>query len=209
MSCSRLGVEVNSPGCTAQNSTTTVKFGACSTVLIPRLPNELAQVIDGPEFSPDNSAFRIFCYVTGWSYYRGMCQPEILLILLMISLELQCALCRIPGVSCMLTAHTDRQLSLQRPVVTICTTSLTFNNFTFCPHSVFICFVWIWEQTRLFPCTTLTDWFYNRDFNPLKSSGHYMYHHFNSQKFYVLPTQCIYVFCVDLRTNSDYFPIQH
>jgi hypothetical protein len=22
-------------------------------------------------------------------------------------------------------------------------------------------------------------------------------------------TQCIYVFCVDLRTNSDYFPIQH
>jgi len=26
---------------------------------------------------------------------------------------------------------------------------------------------------------------------------------------HVLPTQCIYVFCVDLRTNSDYFPIQH
>ena len=30
-----------------------------------------------------------------------------------------------------------------------------------------------------------------------------------SQKFHVQPTQCIYVFCVDLRTNSDYFPIQH
>ena len=29
------------------------------------------------------------------------------------------------------------------------------------------------------------------------------------RKFYVLPTECIYVFCVDLRTNSDYFPIQH
>jgi len=27
-----------------------------------------------------------------------------------------------------------------------------------------------------------------------------------AQKFYVLPTQCIYVFCVDLRTKSDYFP---
>ena len=27
--------------------------------------------------------------------------------------------------------------------------------------------------------------------------------------FCVLPTQCIYVFCVDMRTNSDYFPIQH
>jgi len=27
--------------------------------------------------------------------------------------------------------------------------------------------------------------------------------------FYVLPTQCIYMFCVDLRTNSDYFTVQH
>jgi hypothetical protein len=26
---------------------------------------------------------------------------------------------------------------------------------------------------------------------------------------YVLPTQCIYVFCVDLRTNSDYLTMQH
>ena len=31
---------------------------------------------------------------------------------------------------------------------------------------------------------------------------------FNSQQFYVLPTQCVCVFCVDLRTNSDYFPKQ-
>jgi hypothetical protein len=31
----------------------------------------------------------------------------------------------------------------------------------------------------------------------------------NIQQFYVLPTHCIYVFCVDLRTNSDYLPIQH
>ena len=40
-------------------------------------------------------------------------------------------------------------------------------------------------------------------------SGHYIYHQINIQQFYVLPTQCIYVFCVDLRTNSDNFPIQH
>jgi len=44
---------------------------------------------------------------------------------------------------------------MYRTVVTIFTTSLTFNNSTFCPHS------------------------------------------------------CIYVFCVNLRTNSDYFRIQH
>jgi len=42
----------------------------------------------------------------------------------------------------------------------------------------------------------------------LKPIGHYMYHQFNIQQFHVLPTQFIYVFCVDLRTNSDYFPIQ-
>jgi hypothetical protein len=32
---------------------------------------------------------------------------------------------------------------INRPMVTICTTILTFSNSTFCPHSVFMCFVWI------------------------------------------------------------------
>ena len=32
---------------------------------------------------------------------------------------------------------------------------------------------------------------------------------FNIQEFYVLPTQCSYVFCTYLRTSSDYFSIQH
>ena len=36
------------------------------------------------------------------------------------------------------------------------TASLTFSNSTFCPHSVFMCFVWIWEQKWLFPYTALT-----------------------------------------------------
>jgi hypothetical protein len=45
--------------------------------------------------------------------------------------------------------------------------------------------------------------------HPLKINGQYIYHLFNTQQFYVLPTQCIYVFCVDLRTNSDYFAVQH
>ena len=38
---------------------------------------------------------------------------------------------------------------MYRPVVTICTASLPFNNSTFCPHTVFICFVWISEQTAI------------------------------------------------------------
>jgi len=38
--------------------------------------------------------------------------------------------------------------------------------------------------------------------NPLKPNGHYMYHQGNITKFHVLPTQCICVFCMDLRINS-------
>ena len=38
---------------------------------------------------------------------------------------------------------------MYRTVVTICPASLTFNNSTFCPHSVFMCFVGIWEQTAI------------------------------------------------------------
>ena len=42
-----------------------------------------------------------------------------------------------------------RCLDSYSPVVTICTTSLTFNNSTFCPLNVFMCFVWISEQTAI------------------------------------------------------------
>jgi len=38
---------------------------------------------------------------------------------------------------------------MYRTVVTICTASLTYSNSTFCPHSVFMCFVWISEQTAI------------------------------------------------------------
>lgn len=31
---------------------------------------------------------------------------------------------------------------------------------------------------------------------------------FNIEKFYILPTGCVYVFCVDIRRNSDYFTVQ-
>ena len=78
---------------------------------------------------------------------------------------------------------------------------VTFSNSTFCPRSVFVCFVWIWEQTAIISLYSI-NWlvgFYNRRsvYCAVRS------------KFYLLPTQCIYVFCVDLRTNSDYFTVQH
>jgi hypothetical protein len=47
------------------------------------------------------------------------------------------------------------------------------------------------------------------DINRLQPNGHYTYHQFNIKQMNVLPTQCIYVFCVDLKTDSDYFPIHH
>ena len=47
------------------------------------------------------------------------------------------------------------------------------------------------NKQRLFPCTALTDWFLYQRFNPLKRSGYYMYHQFNIQQSYVLPTQCV------------------
>ena len=36
-----------------------------------------------------------------------------------------------------------------------------------------------------------------------------MYHQSNIYTFHVLLPYCVYVFCMDLRTNSDYFPVQH
>ena len=38
---------------------------------------------------------------------------------------------------------------MYRTVVTTCATRLNGKNSTFCPHSVFMCFVWISEQTAI------------------------------------------------------------
>jgi len=67
---------------------------------------------------------------------------------------------------------------------------LTFTNSTFCPHSVFMCFVWISEQTAIISlysinwlvfitetesvyCAVRTGFIYIN-----RASGHYMYHPF-------------------------------
>jgi hypothetical protein len=48
-------------------------------------------------------------------------------------------------------------------VVTSCTTRFTFKNSAFCPHSAFLCFVWISEQ-KWFPYTALNwPFFCDRD----------------------------------------------
>jgi len=72
---------------------------------------------------------------------------------------------------------------------------------TVCTHSVFMCFVWIWEQTA-------TISLYNIKWLVFITETECVYCAVRST-FYVLPTQCIYVFCVDLSINSDYFTVKH
>ena len=48
-------------------------------------------------------------------------------------------------------------------MVTSYTTKSNIKNCTFCPHSVFMCFVWISEQTTIFPIQHKLTGFYNRD----------------------------------------------
>jgi len=94
---------------------------------------------------------------------------------------------------------------MYRTVVTICTASghNTYRQWSLCTASGhYMC------RTVVTICTTSGHYMY-RQCSLCTASGHYMCRQFNIQQFSVLPTQCIYVFCVDLRTNSDYFLIQH
>jgi hypothetical protein len=83
-------------------------------------------------------------------------------------------------------------------------------------HCTYVLYRWhVWPQPEadgsLFSAISAQQVFslYLPAYKPLKPNGHYTYHQFNINKFYVLPTPCIYVFCVDLRTNSNYFTVQH
>jgi hypothetical protein len=46
---------------------------------------------------------------------------------------------------------------------------------------------------------------------PFKPNVYYtcMYSQYSTKQFHVVPTHCIYVFCVDWRTNSHYLPVRH
>ena len=45
--------------------------------------------------------------------------------------------------------HIALEINPYSPAVTFFTTSFNTQNSTFCPHSVFLCFVWIWEQAAI------------------------------------------------------------
>ena len=78
-------------------------------------------------------------------------------------------------------------------------------NSTFCPHSIFMCFVCISEQTAIISLYSI-NWLVF--ITEMKS----VYCAVRTGSMYnstFCPHSCIYVLCVDLRTNSHYFPIQH
>jgi len=90
---------------------------------------------------------------------------------------------------------------MYRTVVTICTAQWSL----YVPHSGHYIF-----RTAVTICTAQLSPY-------VRHSCHYMYRtvvticttSLTLSNSTFCPHSCIYVFCVDLRTNSDYFPIQH
>ena len=94
-------------------------------------------------------------------------------------------------------------------------------------HILHTAYLWVLcgyeNKQRLFLYTALTGSFLWMKFNPLQPSSQYHYHQFyplqpssqyhyhqfNIHKNYILPTRCIYVPWMDLRTNSHYFLIEN
>ena len=67
-----------------------------------------------------------------------------------------------------MTGFCNRDLTLYNPVVTIFTASLTFNISSFCSHTVFMCFVWISEQTAIISLSRI-NWLVLDEFSKLRN----------------------------------------
>jgi hypothetical protein len=92
---------------------------------------------------------------------------------------------------------------VQRSLYSYVPWDLTLNSYTFCPHSVFVCFGWIWEQTAII-------YLYNINWLVFITEREYVYCAVRTENLTCTnPTfcpQCICVVYMYLRTNSDYFP---
>ena len=89
--------------------------------------------------------------------------------------------CLSPAFCTWLSSVSVLLLTLYSPVVTIYTTTLAFNNSTFCPQSIFMCFVWISEQTTIISLYSINWLVFITEIYPLQPSGYYMYRQFNIQ----------------------------
>jgi len=104
--------------------------------------------------------------------------------------------------------HYRLYLTLYSPVVTICTTSLTVNNCTLCPHCIYVFCIYLRTNSDLCHLQYKLIGFYNRDltlYSPVVTICTTSITFNNS----TLCPHCIYVFCIYLRTNSDLCHLQH
>jgi len=102
----------------------------------------------------------------------------------------------------------NRDLTLYNPVVTICTASLTFNNYTLCPNCVYMFCIYLCTNSDLCNIQHILIGFYNRDltlYSPVVTICTASLT-FNN---YTLCPNCVYVFCIYLCTNSDLCHLLH
>jgi len=101
-----------------------------------------------------------------------------------------------------------RDLTFYSPVVTICTTSITFNICTLCPHCIYVFCSYLRTNSDLCHLQHKLIGFYSRDvtlYSPVVTICTTSIT-FNNCR---LCPHCIYVFCIYLRTNSDLCHLQH
>ena len=87
-------------------------------------------------------------------------------------------------------------------MVTICTTSITFNNCTFCPHCIYVFCIYLRTNSDLCHLQHKLIGFYNRDltlYSPVVTICTTSITFNNC----TLCPHCIFVFCIYLRTNSS------
>ena len=102
----------------------------------------------------------------------------------------------------------NRDLTVCSPVVTICTTSITFNNCTLCPHCIYVFCIYLRTNSDLCHLQHKLISFHNRDltlYSPVVTICTINIT-FNNR---TLCPHCIYVFCIYPRTNSDLCHLQH
>jgi hypothetical protein len=102
----------------------------------------------------------------------------------------------------------NRDLTRHSPVVSICTTSLTFNNCTLCPHCIYVFCIYLRTNSNLCHLQHKLIGFYNRDLTLYILVVIVCTTSLTINNCRLCP-HCIYVFCIYLRTNSDLCHLQH
>jgi len=101
----------------------------------------------------------------------------------------------------------NRDLTLYSSVVTICTTSITFNNCTLCPHCIYLFCIYLRTNSDLCQLQHKLIGFYNRDLTlycPVVTicTTSITFNNCSS-------AHTVFMFCIYLRTNSSLCHLQH